>query len=70
MPGFIRVRAVDGPKHEFDAPAGEVDANPDLYEVLDAAVVEQPREPTYILPEAAATETPKPSVGDKEGEQS
>lgn len=70
---FIRVRAVDGPKHEFDAPVGEVDANPGLYEVLDKAVVDSPRDVVYIEPTKRAAPkrshkkpqaSPEISVGD------
>jgi hypothetical protein len=72
---FIRVRAVDGPRHEFDAPTGEVEAHPDLYVIVDKTVVEQPREPKYVTtPKKAAPKratkpaapkaAPKPSVGE------
>jgi hypothetical protein len=43
MPGFIRVRAASGPKHEYDAPVDEVEANPDLYVVVDKEPVAMPR---------------------------
>lgn len=54
MTEFIRVRAVDGPKHEFHAPVQEVETHPDLYEVLDDIRVTTPEEPKYVLPKAAA----------------
>lgn len=48
MSSFVRVRAVDGPKHEFYAASGEVEANPDLYEVLDPEPVATPGEVVYV----------------------
>jgi len=57
MSGFIRVRAVDGPKHEFHAAADEVAAHPDLYEVLVKEPVSVPEPPTYVVPKRDA---PKP----------
>ena len=59
MSGFIRVRAVDGPKHEFHAAADEVAAHSDLYEVLDKTVVTAPEPPTYIVSGKKADD-PKP----------
>ncbi|MEO5920611.1 MAG: hypothetical protein ABIQ01_05650, partial [Pseudolysinimonas sp.] len=50
MTEFIRVRAADGPKHEFDAPLAEVDANPDLYVIVDKNPVTTPRDPLYVDP--------------------
>lgn len=55
MSGFLRVRAVDGPKHEFDAPVGEVEAHPDLYEVLDLEPSPVSREPRYDVDNVIAT---------------
>lgn len=49
MSSFVRVRAVDGPKHEFYAASGEVEANPDLYEVLDPEPVTVPGEVVYVV---------------------
>jgi hypothetical protein len=68
MSGFIRVRSAVGPLHEYDAPTGEVEANPDLYVVVDDTVVSQPREPLYVLPTTKKASAPEPSVGDKNEE--
>lgn len=72
MSGFIRVRAVTGPLHEFDAPTGEVEANPELYKVLDETVVDAPRPPTYVVdePTKPVAASPKQSVGDNTKENS
>lgn len=47
MPGFLKVRAVVGPKHIFYAPVESVTAWPEDYEVLDETPVEQPGEVEY-----------------------
>lgn len=47
MTEFIRVRHADGPKHEFDISVPEVEANPELYVVVDAEPVTVAREATY-----------------------
>lgn len=46
--GFIRVRAVDGPLHEFDVSEAEYAATPDVYEVLDPEPVADARYPRYV----------------------
>lgn len=67
MSSFVRVRAVDGPKHEFYAASGEVEANPDLYEVLDPNPVTVPGGVVYVV-EPAPQESIK-TVGDKKKEE-
>ena len=67
MSSFVRVRAVDGPKHEFYAASGEVEANPDLYDVLDPEPVTVPGEVVYVV-EPAPQESIK-TVGDKKKEE-
>lgn len=67
MSSFVRVRAADGPKHEFYAASGEVEANPDLYEVLDPKPVTTPGEVAYVV-EPAPQESIK-AVGDKKKEE-
>lgn len=67
MSSFVRVRAADGPKHEFYAASGEVAANPDLYEVLDKTPVSVPGEVKYIVPKPATQESK--SVGDDKKEE-
>jgi hypothetical protein len=68
MPGFIRVRAASGPKHEYDAPVDEVEANPDLYVVVDKEPVAMPRAVDYKTPPASKPKAIK-SVGEsKEGD--
>lgn len=49
MSEFIRVRSAnpEDPAHEFHAPVGEVEAHPDLYEVVDDTIVSAPEPPTY-----------------------
>jgi hypothetical protein len=69
MSGFIRVRAVDGPKHEFDAPAGEVRVNAHLYEVLDEVPVSRPRPVKYVkVSGSKGSGNRKPSVGNTKKE--
>lgn len=51
--GFVRVRAADGPAHEFDAPVEAVEAEPDVYVVVDKRVVDSPRPVKYVQPERA-----------------
>lgn len=53
---FVRVRGA-GPKdppHEFDAPVGVVEADPELYVVLDPEPVPEPRPPLYGEPAESA----------------
>lgn len=51
-------------KHEYDAPVGVIDADPDLYDVIDDEPVDWPREATYYSPKRRGK-----SVGDSnEGE--
>lgn len=69
MTEFIRVRAKDGPKHEFDAPLQEVEANPELYLVVDSEPVTQPRDVTYITPEKKPS-APKSGASKPSGTQS
>jgi hypothetical protein len=57
MPGFIRVRAVKGPKHEFHAPAEEVAVNPSLYQIIDKTPVDAPEPPKYIVTEPSHEKT-------------
>lgn len=52
--GFIRVRAVNGPLHEFDVSEEAVKADPDIYEVLDKKPVAVSRPAKYVLPKADA----------------
>lgn len=66
MSSFVRVRAVDGPKHEFYAASGEVEANPDLYEVLDPESVSTPGEVVYVVEAPAPQEM---SVGKTKKEE-
>lgn len=47
--GFIRVRQVGGPDHEFDVPEEAVDAEPDVYEVIDPKPVSVSRPATYFV---------------------
>lgn len=65
MSSFVRVRAVDGPKHEFYAASGEVEANPDLYEVLDPEPVTVPGEVVYVV-EPAPQESKSVGMTQKE----
>ena len=59
MPGFLKVRAADGPKHVFYAPVEAVAAWPDDYEVLDKAPVDEPGPVEYV---EAAPVAEKPST--------
>lgn len=64
MSEFIRVRsaAATDPQHEFHASAAEVEAHPDLYEVIDPEIVESPEPPVYVLPSEPGK---KPASGSK-----
>lgn len=46
---FVRVKsAAEGdPQHEFDVPAGEYEAHPELYTLVDGDPVSSSREPTF-----------------------
>jgi len=50
MSEFVRVRSAspNDPQHEFHAAAAEVEANPDLYEVIDPEPVSAPEPPLYV----------------------
>jgi hypothetical protein len=59
--GFIRVRAAEGPRHEFDVAEAELAAFPDIYEVLDPEPVDEARAASYIVedpPAPTPTRTP------------
>lgn len=49
--GFVRVRAVGGPLHEFDVSEEAVAADPGAYEVLDKKPVVVSRPAKYVIPE-------------------
>jgi hypothetical protein len=51
MPGFLKVRSKDGPKHTFYAPVESVEAWPDDYEVLDPEPVAQPGPEEHVVDE-------------------
>jgi len=70
MPGFLRVRATDGPKHIFYAPVTAVESWPDDYEVLDKEPVDSPGEVEYVTPTSpkAPAVVGKKSVGDTKNE--
>lgn len=57
---FIRVKSASksDPQHEFDVSTIELDANPDLYEVVDKEPVDEPREPRYLSPRAKPVDEP------------
>lgn len=57
--GFIRVRAAEGPLHEFDVAEAELAAFPDIYEVLDPQPVDEARPALCITDEPDPPE-PKP----------
>ncbi|MEF2979104.1 hypothetical protein [Subtercola sp. YIM 133946] len=63
---FQRVRQVGGPAHQFDISIGELEAHPDLYEVLDDVVVDSPRDVVYIEPTVPQKQPrKKPATGPK-----
>lgn len=47
---FIRVRAVSGPRHEFDVSQKELDRYPELYKVIDPKPVDESRPVRYVTP--------------------
>ena len=49
---FVRVKSARefDPQHEFDVPAVELDAHPDLYKVVDKKPVLAARPPKYMRP--------------------
>lgn len=49
---FVRVRGAgeNDPLHEFDAPTSVVEADPDLYVVIDDEPVAEPRPPRPVEP--------------------
>lgn len=49
--GFIRVRAAEGPRHEFDVAEAEYAATPDVYDLLDPVPVVEARSPRYVTAE-------------------
>lgn len=55
---FVRVRGAgkNDPLHEFDAPLGVVEANPELYVVIDEKPVATPRPALIVEP------APKPKL--------
>lgn len=57
---FVRVRGAgkNDPPHEFDAAVSVVEANPDLYEVIDPEPVPAPRPVKYITPVVEKSGTP------------
>lgn len=59
---FTRVKSAGGPDAEYDVNTAELEANPDLYVVVDPEPVEVPR-PT-IYPEPTQAKDSKTSVGD------
>lgn len=63
---FVRVKSAreGDPRHEFDISTLELEANPDLYEVVDDVPVNDSRVPIYVTPEVAE---PKPGGYPKKG---
>ena len=59
--GFVRVRAVGGPLHEFDVSEEAYAADPDVFELLDGEPVAVSRPALYV------SEPVKPAVKKKEG---
>lgn len=47
--GFIRVRAAQGPLHEFDVSESVVAADPNTYVVIDSKPVAESRPATYVF---------------------
>lgn len=49
---FVRVKSTraEDPQHEFDVASGELEANPDLYKVVDKRPVVVARRPRYVKP--------------------
>lgn len=46
--GFIRVRSVDGPAHEFDVSEAAYKRNKSAYKVIDSKPVAQSRAPKFV----------------------
>lgn len=59
---FVRVKSKGGPAAEYDIGVEELEANPDLYVVVDKEPVEFARDATYPEP----VSVPKTSVADPE----
>lgn len=58
---FIRVRAAEGPLHEFDVAEAELAAFPDIYEVLDPEPVDEARPARYVAETAPPDVPPEPT---------
>jgi hypothetical protein len=67
MPGFLKVHAATGAKHEFYAPADWVAAHPDAYKVLDKTPVAQPGPVVYVSGKAPAKASKSVGETNKEG---
>lgn len=67
MPGFLKVHAAKGVKHEFYAPADWVAAHPDAYKVLDSDPVPKPGPVIYVSGRAPAKTSKSVGKTNKEG---
>lgn len=67
MPGFLKVHAASGEKHEFYAPADWVAAHPDAYKVIDKEPVSTPGPVVYVSGRASAKASKSVGKTNKEG---